>query len=66
MPRLNITNELQNLIIIQDSITWQNTQGMEEGPEALRLLEIRNELMLRIAKYVTRLQAIIKGLGDVV
>ena len=64
--KLNIVDELQNLIVVQDSITWENTQGNEESERAKGLLETRNELMARIARYVSAIQMVAERLSEII
>jgi len=64
--KLNIVDELQNLIVVQDSITWENTQGNEESERAKCLLETRNELMARIARYVSAIQMVAERLSEII
>jgi len=60
---MDIKRNLQGVYILQDSITWLNSEGREESEDALALLEERNTLVREIVAYVEHLK---KGLQLIV
>ncbi len=50
---MEIERDLEDLYVLQDSITHLNAQGKEESDEAMILLTKRKELVDKIVEYVT-------------
>jgi len=45
---MEIRQALEDLIVLQDSITWLNSEGKEDSPEAIELCERRDLLREKI------------------
>ena len=53
---MDIRQALEDLIVLQDSITHLNAKGKEDSPEARALCEKREDLRKKIEVYVAALE----------